>query len=168
MAALMAVIGPLGFAMRGSSWMAGSAPCRLSGLAMASGSKELEEDAESNARLMAALGISEDAAIDLIYEEPDGVKEKSKDIPSHQQLDLDESGQPLQLRFAYVDEASCIGCTYCADVARNTFYMNEQAGRARVYAQGQDSPEVLLEAMESCPVNCISFVDHEDLVILEV
>ena len=83
------------------------------------------------------------------------------------QLDLDDDGNPTQLRFAYVDEAECIGCTYCADVARNTFYMNEDAGRARVFAQGQDDPDVVMEAIECCPVNCISFVDLEDLVILE-
>jgi hypothetical protein len=90
--------------------------------------------------------------------------------------------------------------------------MNEQAGRARVWNQGGDDPEVVQvchhaqppttrllewmpasrlrrrslrgavaaaadsltrwalapqEAIDSCPVNCISYVDHEDLVILE-
>ena len=118
-----------------------------------------KEDAESNARLVEALfGGVEEAAAAL---------EKRKDIPSHMQLDLDDDGNPTQLRFAYVDEAECIGCTYCADVARNTFYMNEDAGRARVFAQGQDEPDVVMEAIECCPVNCISFVDLEDLVILE-
>ena len=39
--------------------------------------------------------------------------------------------------------------------------------RARVFAQGQDDPEVVIEAIDCCPVNCISFVDHEDLVALE-
>jgi ferredoxin len=98
-----------------------------------------EEDKASNERLMAALFEREEEAV------------KSKDIPSHQQLDVDENGEPLLLRFAYVDEPSCIGCTYCAEVARNTFYMNEDAGRARVFAQGVDSPEVVIEAIECCP-----------------
>ena len=68
-----------------------------------------KEDAESNARLVEALfgGVEEAAA----------AMEKRKDIPSHMQLDLDDDGNPTQLRFAYVDEAECIGCTYCADVA---------------------------------------------------
>ena len=69
--------------------------------------------------------------------------------PSHMQLDYGEDGQPLQLRFVYVDEVSCIGCTYCAEVARDTFYMNEDAGRARVYAQGVDDPETVAEAIDS-------------------
>ena len=45
--------------------------------------------------------------------------------------------------------------------------MEEEAGRARVFAQGLDEPELVMEAIDCCPVNCISFVDHEDLVILE-
>jgi len=67
----------------------------------------------------------------------------------------------------YVDEPACIGCTFCATTARSTFYMNEDAGRARVFNQGGDDPEVVQEAIDTCPVNCISYVDLEDLVILE-
>ena len=40
-------------------------------------------------------------------------------------------------------------------------------GRARVYNQGGDSDEVIDEAIDTCPVMCISYVDLEDLVILE-
>ena len=102
------------------------------------------EDAESNERLVDALfGGVEEASKELV---------KDPNIASHLQLDLDENGQPKQLRFVYVDEAECIGCTYCADVARNTFMMHPDAGRARAYAQGQDDPEVIMEAIECCPV----------------
>ena len=114
-------------------------------------------DAESNERLMAAL-FADDKAAEV---------ERSKEVPSHQQLDLDEDGNPVQLRFVFVDETECIGCTFCADVARNTFYMNDDAGRARVFNQGGDDPEIVQEAIDTCPVMCISYVDHEDLVILE-
>ena len=93
--------------------------------------------------------------------------EKNPEIASHLQLDLDDEGNPQQLRFLYVDELDCIGCTYCASIARNSFMMEPEAGRARAFAQGQDDPEIVLEAIDSCPVNCISFVDHSDLVILE-
>ena len=118
------------------------------------------EDAESNARIVEALFGGAEEAVDQIAA-------KDPEIASHLQLDYDEEGQPTQLRFVYVDESECIGCTYCADVARNTFVMEEGAGRARAFAQGQDDPEVVMEAIDCCPVNCISFVDHEDLVILE-
>jgi hypothetical protein len=45
--------------------------------------------------------------------------------------------------------------------------MEETAGRARAFAQGQDDPELLNEAIECCPVCCIAFVDHNDLITLE-
>jgi len=88
-------------------------------------------------------------------------------IPSHLKVDLDEDGEPTLLRFVHVDELECIGCTYCASVASSTFFMEDEAGRARVFAQGTDSPELVEEAIDCCPVNCISYVSFEDLVILE-
>lgn len=45
--------------------------------------------------------------------------------------------------------------------------MEDDAGRARAFSQGGDDPEVVLEAIDCCPVNCISFVDLDDLIILE-
>ena len=87
---------------------------------------------------------------------------------SHEHLVMDEdTGEPVQARFTYVDEHTCIGCTYCSTVARNTFFMQEDHGRARVYDQGGDSEELLEEAIDACPVNCIHFVSLEDLVTLE-
>ena len=69
-----------------------------------------EADRASNERLVAALfdGVAAEEQADTI----------SKEISSHKQVQLDENGDPVQLRFAFVDEAECIGCTYCADVAR--------------------------------------------------
>ena len=116
------------------------------------------EDAQSNARLVDALYL-EIADTETL--------ERQTEVASHLQLDLDDDGEPKLLRFAYVDEQECIGCTYCASIARNTFFMEDDAGRARVYSQGVDEPELVMEAIDCCPVNCISFVDHEDLVILE-
>ena len=130
------------------------------------------EDAESNARLLKALmedgedGSLVDKVWSSINEEENSMV-KDPTIASHLQLDLDDDGKPLQLRFLYVDELDCIGCTYCASIARNSFVMEPDAGRARAFAQGADDPEIVLEAIDSCPVNCISFVDHADLVILE-
>ena len=121
---------------------------------------EEEEDRASDQRLLDALfGNSPEA---LSYRDMD------PDVPSHAKLRVDEDGRPLLLRFVYVDELTCIGCTYCAEVARSTFYMNEDAGRARVFNQHGDDPMVVQEAIDSCPVNCISYVDHEDLVTLEI
>jgi len=132
-----------------------------------------KEDAESNARLLKALfteGASDTDQVDLmpaIFNAVEESIEKDKETPSHMQLDYDEDGTPQQLRFVYVDEVECIGCMYCAQIARNTFFIEDDAGRARAFAQGQDDPDLVLEAIDSCPVNCISFVDLEDLTILE-
>jgi ferredoxin len=133
-----------------------------------------KEDAESNARLLKAL-FTADASdtgggVDLmpaIFNAVEESQEKDKETSSHLQLDYDEDGNPQQLRFVYVDEIECIGCMYCAQIARNTFFIEDDAGRARAFAQGQDEPEIIIEAIDSCPVNCISFVDLEDLTILE-
>ena len=120
---------------------------------------EEEEDRASDQRLLDALfGDSPEAQ---------SYRDMDPDVPSHAKLRVDEDGRPLLLRFVYVDELTCIGCTFCAEVARSTFYMNEDAGRARVFNQHGDDPMVVQEAIDSCPVNCISYVDHEDLVILE-
>ena len=76
-----------------------------------------------------------------LIEKSEEVVEKDPTVTSHLQLDYDEDGQPTQLRFAYVDEAECIGCTYCASIARNSFFMEPEAGRARdvhsKHAQGR-------------------------------
>jgi ferredoxin len=34
-----------------------------------------------------------------------------------------------------VDEIECIGCMYCAQIARNTFFIEDDAGRARAFAR---------------------------------
>jgi len=88
-------------------------------------------------------------------------------IPSHMKVELDEDGEPKGLRFVNVDELECIGCTNCATVAKQTFFMEDEAGRARVFSQGTDDPELVEEAIDTCPVDCISYVSFEDLVILE-
>jgi NAD-dependent dihydropyrimidine dehydrogenase PreA subunit len=80
-----------------------------------------------------------DAALDKVY---GGTAAPSIDPtkPSHLQLDLDEDGEAVLARFTYVDENTCIGCKNCALVARNTFLMEEELGKARVYAQASSLP----------------------------
>lgn len=94
--------------------------------------------------------------------------EPDTEIPSSMTLQLDEDGAPVLARFTYVDEDTCIGCRNCAYVARSTFFMEDSfAGKARVYNQGGDSDDLIEEAIDTCPVNCIHYVSHEDLVTLE-
>ncbi len=72
-------------------------------------------------------------------------------------------GGKLREKAAWVDERKCIGCTYCGSVATNTFIMEPEQGRARAIRQDGDSTELIQEAIDTCPVNCIEWVPFEDL-----
>ena len=76
-------------------------------------------------------------------------------------------GGELKEKAVWVDEAACIGCQYCVHVATNTFIVDEDLGRARVIRQNGDDLEVVQEAMDTCPVDCMHWVDFEDLDRLE-
>jgi len=98
---------------------------------------------------------------DVFFNNADGARD------SHQTVRMDEDGYPMVDRFVHVDEETCIGCTNCATVARSTFMMTDEHGRARVFRQAGDSDELVAEAVDTCPVDCIWYVSWEDLVILE-
>ncbi len=74
-----------------------------------------------------------------------------------------ELGGVLRQKGVYVDEITCIGCKHCAHVARNTFYIEPDYGRSRVMRQDGDSEEVIQEAIDTCPVDCIHWLDYKSL-----
>ncbi len=76
-------------------------------------------------------------------------------------------GGDLREKAIWVDEAACIGCQYCVHVATNTFIVDEDLGRSRVIRQNGDNVEVVQEAIDTCPVDCIHWVDFEDLEKLD-
>ncbi|ASC74243.1 Ferredoxin (Bacterial type ferredoxin family) [Halomicronema hongdechloris C2206] len=78
-----------------------------------------------------------------------------------------ELGGSLRQQAVYVDELTCIGCKHCAHVARNTFYIEPDYGRSRAYRQDGDSEELIQEAIDTCPVNCIHWVTYAELKQLE-
>ena len=78
-----------------------------------------------------------------------------------------ELGGVFRQRGVYVDEITCIGCKHCAHVARNTFYIEPDYGRSRVIRQDGDSEEMIQEAIETCPVDCIHWVNYAELKHLE-
>lgn len=78
-----------------------------------------------------------------------------------------ELGGGVRQRGVYVDELTCIGCRHCAHVARNTFYIEPDYGRARVVRQDGDSEDRIQEAIDTCPVDCIHWVDYTELRKLE-
>ena len=75
-------------------------------------------------------------------------------------------GGKLKERAVWVDERKCIGCTYCSSVATNTFAMEPEQGRARAFRQDGDSDELIQEAIDTCPVDCIEWVSFEELITL--
>jgi ferredoxin len=89
-----------------------------------------------------------------------------RDAPDRSGLEP-ELGGTLRQKGVYVDEITCIGCKHCAHVARNTFYIEPDYGRSRVVRQDGDSQELIAEAIDTCPVNCIHWVDYTELKNLE-
>lgn len=67
---------------------------------------------------------------------------------------------------AFVDEFSCIGCKNCANVASDVFGIEEDFGRARVYNQCGNR-ELVQQAIDSCPVDCIHWTSAAQLSLLE-
>jgi ferredoxin len=78
-----------------------------------------------------------------------------------------ELGGVLRQKGVYVDEVTCIGCKHCAHVARNTFYIEPEYGRSRVVRQDGDSEELIQEAIDTCPVDCIHWMDFTEVKKLE-
>jgi ferredoxin len=72
-------------------------------------------------------------------------------------------GGALRQKAVWVDEAVCIGCRYCAHVATNTFVVEQEWGRSRAIRQDGDSTERIQEAIDTCPVDCIHWVDYAQL-----
>lgn len=65
-------------------------------------------------------------------------------------------GSESEQRAVFVDEVKCVGCLKCALIAEKSFAIESVYGRARVIAQWADSETKINEAIEACPVNCIS------------
>jgi ferredoxin len=78
-----------------------------------------------------------------------------------------ELGGIWRQKGVYVDELTCIGCKHCAHTARNTFFIEQEYGRARVVRQDGDNEDTIQEAIDTCPVNCIQWVDYTELKKLE-
>ncbi|KAF4381592.1 chaperone protein dnaJ C76, chloroplastic isoform X2 [Cannabis sativa] len=74
---------------------------------------------------------------------------------------------PLRSQALFVDENACIGCRDCVHHASKTFMMDETLGCARVKVQFGDNDRNIEVSVDSCPVNCIHWVDSEELPMLE-
>ncbi len=56
----------------------------------------------------------------------------------------------------YVDQELCIGCGLCVSIAPEVFRLNE-SGVSEVYANDLGEREKVQQAIDSCPVSCISW-----------
>ena len=109
-----------------------------------------------------------------VEEKPAEDNNANSTLAFEQFLDSDEIsgfepvlGGELREKAIWVDEANCIGCQYCVHVASNTFLVDEDLGRARVIRQNGDTLETVKEAMDTCPVDCMHWVEFEDLEKLD-
>ncbi|MGL4883697.1 MAG: ferredoxin [Waterburya sp.] len=78
-----------------------------------------------------------------------------------------ELGGVWRQKGVFVDENICIGCKNCTHVASNTFYIEPDHGRSRVFNQDGDTESLIEEAIDTCPVNCIHWLDYTKLKQME-
>jgi ferredoxin len=57
-----------------------------------------------------------------------------------------------------VDKENCIGCGLCVAVAEKTFFLNDE-GKSEVKEDPKDTEEKIQEAIDSCPVQVISWAE---------
>jgi len=58
-----------------------------------------------------------------------------------------------------IDEPACIDCAACEEICPEVFRSNRSLGFAMVMNPGGADPGKIEEAMEACPVHCISWTE---------
>lgn len=81
--------------------------------------------------------------------------------------DWAKNTDPAETRAVFVDEQSCIGCKQCVHLAPATFRIEGHHGRSRVFAQWLNDEDTIATAILSCPVDCIHWVEKDELAALE-
>jgi ferredoxin len=89
-----------------------------------------------------------------------------RELPNRSGYEPELGGDHRQ-KGVYVDEVTCVGCKHCIHVAPNTFTLESDYGRSRVFNQNGDCLESVQEAIDTCPVDCIHFVDYSEISALE-
>ncbi len=59
----------------------------------------------------------------------------------------------------YIDEDECIGCGSCEEVCPEVFKLNEETDKAEIIKPEGGPEELIEEAIETCPVDCIYWAD---------
>ncbi len=58
-----------------------------------------------------------------------------------------------------IDQEECIGCESCVEICPDVFAFDSDAEKAYVIKPEGGPEEDIQEAMDSCPVECISWED---------
>ncbi len=56
-----------------------------------------------------------------------------------------------------IDEDACIGCGTCVELCPDVFEMDDTEIAKVIKPAGEDDEDCVQEAIDSCPVSCISF-----------
>jgi len=141
--------------------------------------REMQEWGFDDETIKNTFGVEVDDTLET-KDEVEGMQEYREDlyledeedlttVESHTKVPRDEdTGEPIRNQAVYVDEHACIGCYNCAVIADNTFFMEEEHGRARVFEQWGDDDDTIACAIETCPVDCIHYIPYDELVELEL
>ena len=78
-----------------------------------------------------------------------------------------ELGGEWREKGVYVDEVTCIGCKNCVHIAPNTFFVEQEHGRSRVFNQDGETEAIVQEAIDTCPVDCIHWKLYQEIKQLE-
>lgn len=62
-------------------------------------------------------------------------------------------------RRVIIDEEECIGCGSCEEICPEVFKLNEDTDKAEVIKPEGGPEELIEEAIDTCPVDCISWED---------
>jgi len=62
-------------------------------------------------------------------------------------------------RRVYIDEEECIGCGSCEDICPDVFKLNEDTEKVEVITPEGGPEDLIDEAIDSCPVECIHWED---------
>lgn len=62
-------------------------------------------------------------------------------------------------KIVYIDEEECIGCGSCEEICSEVFKMEEDIEKAKVIKPEGGPEDLIEEAMETCPVECIHWQD---------
>jgi ferredoxin len=61
-----------------------------------------------------------------------------------------------------INEDDCIGCGSCEAICPEVFKLDSKKGKSTVIRPEGGPNDLIEEAMEACPVSCISLVEAND------